>query len=178
MGKAECQAAPDIEKGTRKVKAQEDTEKTAEAAARSHARGCTGKAKNTQGGSSSSSGRKRAPTDGCDAGVGGARRGGAKQREDDCEERGVKDSDCEQTGRKRKCEELVNEHVREKIKRYKTMTDRGEGRIGKQLDIQVQEKPWRRARKRDRQNGEESDGGTSGSERPRVKKETNSAKES
>jgi hypothetical protein len=37
-------------------------------------------------------------------------------------------------GKKRKCEELVNEHVREKIKRYQAMTGRGEGKIGKQLE--------------------------------------------
>jgi hypothetical protein len=139
--KAKHQAATDIETGTRKVKAEEDTQKTAEAAARSQARGCTGKAENTPGGSSSSSssGSKSAPVDGCDAGVGGTRRGGAKQRKG-CEERGGKDSDCEQTGKERKCEELVNEHVREKLKRYKTMKDRGEGRIGKQLETQVQER--------------------------------------
>jgi hypothetical protein len=118
---------------------------------------------------SSSSGSKSTPNDDCDAGVGGTRRGGAKQREDG-EERGVKDSDYEQTGKKRKCEEPVNEHVREKIKRYKTMPDRGEGRIEKMLETQVQERPWRRARKRERQDGEESDSGTSGTERPRVKK--------
>jgi hypothetical protein len=45
--KAQNQAAPDIEKGTRKVKVEEDTEQTVEAAARSHTRGCTGKAENT-----------------------------------------------------------------------------------------------------------------------------------
>jgi hypothetical protein len=31
------------------------------------------------------------------------------------------------SGDKRGCEELVNEHEREKIKRYKIMTDRGQG---------------------------------------------------
>jgi hypothetical protein len=42
--KVQNKAATDIEKGTCKGKAEEDTEKTAEAAARRHARGCTRKA--------------------------------------------------------------------------------------------------------------------------------------
>jgi hypothetical protein len=77
-------------------------------------------------------------------------------------------------GNKRKSEELVNEHVvREKIKRYKTMTDRGQGRTGKQMEAQVQERPWRCARKRDRQDEEESEDATNATPRtgqPRVKK--------
>jgi hypothetical protein len=56
----------------------------------------------------------------------------------------------------------MNEHVREKIKRYKTMPDRGQGRIGKQMEAHVQERPWRRARNRDRQNEEESEDATPG----------------
>jgi hypothetical protein len=49
-----------------------------------------------------------------------------------CEEQDVKESDCEQSGEKRRrCEELINEHVREKIKRYKKISHaqrRGRGR--------------------------------------------------
>jgi hypothetical protein len=55
-------------------------------------------------------GKGRSSRNGYDAGVGGTRRGGAKQRKD-CEEKGVENLDCEQSGNKRKCEceEQVNE---------------------------------------------------------------------
>jgi hypothetical protein len=53
-----------------------------------------------------------------------------------------------EAGKRKRCEEqAATEQVRAKVQRYKRMTDRGGGRVGEQLEAQVQERPWRRARK-------------------------------
>jgi hypothetical protein len=65
-----------------------------------------------------------------------------------------------EAGKRKRCEEqAATEHVRAKVQRYKRMTDRGGGRLGEQLEAQVQERPWRRARKRKRQDVSESERG-------------------
>jgi hypothetical protein len=63
-----------------------------------------------------------------------------------------------EAGKRKRCEEqAATEHVRAKVQRYKRMTARGGGRVGEQLEAQVQERPWRRARKRKRQEVSESE---------------------
>jgi succinate dehydrogenase/fumarate reductase flavoprotein subunit len=63
-----------------------------------------------------------------------------------------------EAGKRKRCEEQVaTEQVRAEVQRYKRMTDRGGGRLGEQLEAQVQERPWRRARKRKRQEVSESE---------------------
>jgi hypothetical protein len=51
-------------------------------------------------------------------------------------------------GKRKRCEceeQAATEQVRAKVQRYKRMTERGGGRVGEQLEAQVQERPWRRA---------------------------------
>jgi hypothetical protein len=65
-----------------------------------------------------------------------------------------------EAGKRKRCEEEAateQVQVRAKVQRYKRMTDRGGGRLGEQLEAQVQERPWRRARKRKRQEVQESE---------------------
>jgi hypothetical protein len=63
-----------------------------------------------------------------------------------------------EAGKRKRCEEqAATEQVRAQVQRYQRMTDGGGGRVGEQLEVQVQEKPWRRARKRKRQEVSESE---------------------
>jgi hypothetical protein len=63
-----------------------------------------------------------------------------------------------EAGKRKRCEEqAATEQVRAKVQRYKRMTDRGGGRSGEHLEAQVQDRPWRRARKRKRQEVKESE---------------------
>jgi hypothetical protein len=57
-----------------------------------------------------------------------------------------------EAGKRKRCEEeAATKQVRAKVQKYKRMADRGRGRLGEQLEAQVQERPWRRARKRKQQ---------------------------
>jgi hypothetical protein len=63
-----------------------------------------------------------------------------------------------EAGKRKRCEEqAATEQVRAKVQRYMGMTDRGGGRLGEQLEAQVQKRPWRRAHKRKRQEVKESE---------------------
>jgi hypothetical protein len=59
------------------------------------------------------------------------------------------------TGQKRKCES-ASQHVAVLVKKFKQMPHTGDGTLAQHLVAQVHERPWRRARKRERDEEEES----------------------